>query len=601
MSIFPLNFSRRRASVVLCLVAAVSGTGLGWLGRAVSKSRTSGTRSAADTADTAAGGFFQNPSGAWNSLSSGGLHASGHDAAAAARMSGFMKSGLTGGSKDLNDWLQLLAAAEDAPPGVLSRLLNLLENENEPAVTRLLATRWSQQDPGGLCALLEARRDRNPPGSAAARRREDLEKILAREWFRQNPEALIQSLGKIDSPWQLRTAKTELLLLLVDKDPGRGVKLMLGWRLPLNSMDGEALVTWVRANPQQAATTLLFTERRPDYSGAMDRDRTLILTETAKAWAARDPAGALKMKSDGPNLLLEDFRALVAREWLRRDLPSAIVYLSGSEASQQQKNDWAQTYPWGESLLQVWGATDPAAALAWADSQLTGSAQKNAASALLKTLTARDPQRALDFLDQLPPGSAKDRATEVVARIAMQGKDKPQVLEIFQKLTAQSDPDQRAIALKATVGRLLTTVPEEFLAWFKTPEGAQAPWKLLEITAQNLMSQKDATAAMNWAAGVRPEASSLVRGKILEDWIAQDGKAASEWIQNLPVGEGRADLIAGTVTSADFTIAGDKLRAWIDSLPASDHPAILKGLSQPNRFDPGQKAELTAKYSGVTP
>lgn len=574
MSVTRHQFSKSRAPLLLCAGAAAAGLGTGRLVRSF--------------VNPPVGNAGARLPGSTRPVSGDGPASLEISAIPAERMGAFPADG-SARSQGVPYWLFLLGSAENATPAALARLLDSIENE--PAAVNLLGGRWSQVDPVGMFALLLSRASKTESprtGSAAEAREESLQKILVAEWFRQDPEALIEALGGTKTVERMKTAKAELLRLLVTADAGRALDLMLDWHMPLDTADGEALVSWVRSHPRRAAELVL--KKKLYEPGGSNDDRSLLLKEAAKAMAEKDPIGALKMEPGAHSHLHGDFQQLVLAAWMNHDPSSASAYLFGDELNARQKNGL-----FSPALLKTWTAKDAGSALEWVESQLSGGAQQNAAHALFQTLATTDPGRAVEFLDRLPPGRAKDKALEAVASVSVNDKAKHQVLEALQWMTALPDRAQRDLAVAAAARGFLKTAPEEYLGWLKSPEGARSSFGVITSTAMALFHE-DRGGAVEWTTGVRPEAAGPVRQKLLERWLLDEPAGVAAWVKELPPGGLRADSVTRASQAMAFTGNEDKLAAWLNALPAADHPAILQGLEKSKDLDPAMKATLTAKY-----
>lgn len=495
-------------------------------------------------------------------------------------------------------WLYLLAAAENAPPGLLAQLMDSLTGE--PSAAALLGRRWAQRDPAGVLAFLKSHPSPKqevytPSASRGQQGRSllQLQKILTQEWLRKDPEGLIAALsGKESKASDLKTMKQETVRLLVDTDAGRSVDLMLEWKLRLNTADGPALVSWVQTHPREAAEKIL---RR--NLGSWDAEGSVLLKETIKTLAATDPGGALKMKlqdSSYTNSMLYLLSTGIIAGWAQRDLPAVAAFLADSQngLTGQRKGELSAY------LMHDWGAKDPSAALAWTDAQLTGDDKNRALFSLLSSVAAADPSQALDYMDRLPPGRDRDRIFGEVVKTSLKKNDKSQAAAMLQWMTSLPDPIQRDTALNAGAGALMKSAPDEFLAWLKTPEGStQAPFGALQETARSLSHDNANAKALEWAAGLRPEAAPLIRKDLIERWFWSDFAAPTAWIRNLPSGDARADSITTATTYLAQQGSGGQLHEWLDSLPAADSAAVVEGIQKSSIADPKQKAELLAKYA----
>lgn len=484
----------------------------------------------------------------------------------------------------LEYWLHLLAAADGSSADVLARLLDSLKDE--PAALSLLGARWAQLDPAGMFSALKLQGpdhahfdSSSPPGRA-------LEKIMAEEWFRQNPEALIKALSATDGPYELPTAKEELLRLLGPKDPRQTLKLIVDWAMRLQSVESSVMVPWARANPREAMTLILTRKSEVWWAGDGGSE---ILREIANGMGAIDPVGVLSMPFTPSHGQRSSFMRQVMEAWAGRDPAAAAAWLAGDGVDQKKRNNLSG------GLLQAWSGVDVQAAIAWADAHVTGSARIGVNHTLIPALASQDPVGALEFVNRMPPGFARDEAVMQVTDGILEGKGKEEVLTLFQRITALSDPDMRTAALERAARRMMKAAPEEFMAWLAGPEGSKSSVGTFLATADNL-AEKDPETAMRWAAGLREGLTGQVRQNILGQWMDKNPEAAKAWTETLPAGPERHASVASAASLLPGRISSGNYTAWLDSLPASDHPAVVEGLGGTGALDPAMKAELMAKY-----
>lgn len=233
------------------------------------------------------------------------------------------------------------------------------------------------------------------------------------------------------------------------------------------------------------------------------------------------------------------------KAWAGRDLAAAAAWLAGDQVDQKKRNDLSQ------SLLEIWSAKDAPAATAWADVHVTGRARISANHALIPALAAQDSAGALEFVSRMDPGFPRDEAVHVLTDSLLTDKGKDEAWANFQRITALSDPALRKTALEHSGWRMMKAAPQEFLDWLATPAGADSSFRTFTATARQ-WAEKDADAAMKWAAGLRGDITAEVRQTVLDKWLWTSPDAAQAWVGSLPAGDERS----ASVTNAAGVLAG---------------------------------------------
>ena len=415
-----------------------------------------------------------------------------------------------------------------------------------------------------------------------------MQKILVSEWFGKDPAALIKALDAVPGAAQLRPAKDALLQLLAEKDPGKTLQLIANWDLPIRTVPSKVLKPWVQGHPREAMQFLLGRKNNVgEFESGDGASGTLL--GIADAMAGLDPIGALTQPGASRSVLSSTFFDKVMEAWARRDPAAASAWLAGGEVDRLTK------YKLGRSLLRVWSQTDPRAATDWADAHLSGAARLRVNEMLIPALASQDPAGAVEFVSGMAPGFMRDIAVGDLTGQLLQDRGKAEALTNFQRLADLSDPALRKAVLASAAWPMMKAAPQEFMAWLASPEGSQAPFSAFTAAADTL-AQTDGQAAMNWASGLRQEISGEVRSSVLYRWLESGPEAAQAWVTALPPGpERRAGIITATDGLAD-KVSPAKFAAWLDSLPASDHPAILEGLEKAHSLDTKTKLTLQTKY-----
>lgn len=501
----------------------------------------------------------------------------------AARQAEFLIAALSQ-DKGTDYWIHLLSAADRSPAGVLSHLIQFLGNE--PAAQMLIGERWAQLDPQGMLAALGKINPSDSAASALSFQGGELQRILAREWFRRDPEALIRALDGMDGRQPLEAAKGELIQLLAPENPGQSLKLLVNWGLELSTVDSRLLIPWVRTNPREAMTLLSAMPGSRIHAGDFDSS---LLRETGQALAETDPAGALSLPKVPSSGLQQMISEHVMKAWARRDPAAAAAWLAEAEVDSRQRGYL------GHSLLRVWAETDAPAAIAWVDAHLPDSAKAEANRGILDAVTPRDPAAALEYVSRMPPGFGREDAAYPVGNALFEGKTKEETLAAFHRVSEFPDPSVRKLLLEPAARKMLEQNPQEFLVWLAGPEGAQAPYSIFRITAGNL-AEKDAASAMEWAAGLPADFAAPLRREVLGNWLQTDPARAGDWLKSLPSGPERANGIATATYVLAGGISSGKFTTWLESLPASDHSAIAASLGKTASLAPDLKAKLVQQY-----
>lgn len=567
-----LPFSRFMGPLLLCVLAAVAGTGLGWLGRSMR------------------GNAFPAASGKTAENVAKIPAASSAEAAEISRAAGRRAEALHAiltGKKGVGYWLRLLAAAENAKAPELARLIDLLGDE--PAALSVLGIRWAQLDAPGMFAALKRWSQGDGKSSTAFKSAHvsgDLQKILTGEWLRQNPDALIDALHSTNGMNGMRPARQELLNLLASTRPELALQLTIEWRMRLKAEDSTALGSWVRTHAARAMEMLLATKvYYPNFGDAGE----VILEEASKVLAAGDPAAILAGLPDYGEGAHKFFARQIVKEWAKRDLAAAVDWFAKENANRVLSTEMTQP------LLEVWGAADPVEALAWANRHLKGTAKQNAAGSLVETIARQDPAKAVGFIHDLEPGASRNDAMRKLTSLSIRGKGKPELLAAFQWMMAMPDPVLRRVAMDSGAREITKAAPEAVMAYLNSPAGTDAP-DLLLINAASFMSLKDGAAAVEWASSLRPDVSAKVRWSALGSWLERDPVAAADWVRHQPAGDDRTTDVAAITLNMANRKGEEGLNAWLATLPASDHAAIRQGLGKAWELDPAVKARLEAKY-----
>lgn len=238
-------------------------------------------------------------------------------------------------------------------------------------------------------------------------------------------------------------------------------------------------------------------------------------------------------------------------KWSQVEPAAAAQFLEGS---QLDGRDLAATR---RTVAEHWAASDPQAALAWAQRQggaqdarfvmsgvITGWVDKDpdgaanyvashldtlgpeASTMLAVRLFKHDPQRAKDWVDQLPSVAARQTADSFIAMDAASVDPKG-----ASEWAATLPDNVRDKAIGAAITAWATKDPEAAGQWVRGLSGTTRDEAILAYSAS--ISAKDPSAGLTWAASVTDpiiRESSLQR--IVAGWLRKSPNDAPTWIQN---------------------------------------------------------------------
>ena len=224
----------------------------------------------------------------------------------------------------------------------------------------------------------------------------------------------------------------------------------------------------------------------------------------------------------------------------------------------------------GDSMVLLsWGASDPGAAVAWAEALPDKEKRKDALKEILQGAVRRDADAAIalarahapelltdgslasaidDALGKNDPGHNARVLASLGATSALQSavgqwseKDPAAAMQWAEDLP---DEKQRAEALKGIWGQLVREHPEDAAAQL-SKNAAEAPY--IEGSTGNIitkLTEKDPQQAARWAAALQQPGARKDAFAALGDYFgAQDPAAGGQWLNTFPAGAERDGAI----------------------------------------------------------
>lgn len=370
------------------------------------------------------------------------------------------------------------------------------------------ASAWATADPEGLWTWIQENGG-NFWGNLYGR--------LFVEWFRRDPDAAIDALRKTRSGRY--DGQFSLMELVFDEDPevaraaGERIDEFIGEARPdpgepadAHFTQGRETVEKLMALPESHAKEKLLryamagwfkTDWRAARSWAAGRTGAERATMERSLFALGLPGG-IKRDSEG---------VAWALEWLgrneNRDLRAAL----------------------GHELASVIAKDDPAEAMTWASTQLSGASMARAMAAAVASQMRLDQEAAIATVDALPPGGVRQQAGRALVS-AMMAKDPHGAVE-----RALSDQrfgyDVGAQSWGRLGSALANQKPDVLRALLTEPPEGLSP--VFERRGLDVIGRRDPGTTLDWAANLDGERGAKITKQVLSSWRRQDPEAAEKW------------------------------------------------------------------------
>ena len=408
-------------------------------------------------------------------------------------------------------WLYWLEAIEKAAPSDFPRLARLAQ-ANSTAM-RFVAARWMELAPRHLfdTIVAESRNGSAFPSSQLAN-------VLLEEWPRRDPDAMIAALKEAGDFGPVNDWRRRLATSLVETDPERGLSLMSEWAIDNHGPRMTGVAKWAAADPKHAAEFTL--EHRAGYASQ------LTMETIGKEWAKADPAAALAFAAAKPGELGSALGASAMKEWAARDLQAAGKWLV--EADPRTRNRL------NSAFVEVWAKQDASGALAWCESNLTGSSLVDAVGGVMKGAAAKDVAKAAKLVSTMPASRGRAEAAVAVARKWMPefSATTPVKSEAIAWMDSLDSESVRRI-LEEVHWRWSESDPQSMAAFIAASNPDQIPSHAYNTLARS-MARKNPMEALEWASQLPPERAITTGGDAFREWRQSQPDAALKWLRDLP-------------------------------------------------------------------
>lgn len=449
--------------------------------------------------------------------------------------------------------LALMKLADEADLGDLPALLSSGALSGEEMFHHV--RRWAARDPAGCWAWYERE------GAAAMGWLSPTNLIFA-QWARQDPVAAMAALRATRR--ERRTSAADGLLEAWVLDEGKTAAALAPYLDELAPLSNAPTYWVTKQHPERMGARLLAL---PPGTARTEFIRKFGAGFFEKNWSAAVAWSASIPEPDRSALLAQSAATALNTKSEVRFFGNA-----GPPTPNPERLAWAQQWMTleadpamrsrlGPLYVDSLAASDPAAALDWANSNLGGLTLSRAIGKIIETQAATDREAALDLIDSLPPGGVRTKATDA---FVAQWHDKEAGAAGAWALTQSRDAlsDQGW----GNLGSQWAFADPDSLKSAIQSHGGEVPPRLINGAIHNLV-RKDAAGTAVWAAALPPTLREFTLSTTLRSWAGEDARAAAQFITAnpaIPIPESATARIAERLHSRDPQAAV----VWTSTLPA---------------------------------
>lgn len=281
------------------------------------------------------------------------------------------------------------------------------------------------------------------------------------------------------------------------------------------------------------------------------------------AWAAKNPQHAAEVALTNPaGAATRSVMEIVGREWAKTDPAAALAFAQSnknqfsalmadtafsqwSDQNLKQAADWlANASPstrdeLSGKFVQSWAKSDLVGAFQWAQANLSGPTLTHAIGSAMQAAADKDVVAAADIVQSMDPSTARAEAAASVARkwFPDSFSGKKPPDEAVQWLD-ELDPDSTQRAVSEVSWQWAEGDPQGMAAFLKNSTSDQIPSWVYSNVARNL-ARNDPAAAMDWSNSLPSRYSNDVGTQAFTEWRNSQPQAASEWLAHLPADDPR--------------------------------------------------------------
>jgi hypothetical protein len=464
-------------------------------------------------------------------------------------------------STGVTRWLYWLDAMEKASASDFPRLFRLAEGN--AAASRLVSQRWIDLYPRHLFdTIVAAARS----GSALTRGMMDLSHSLFTDWPKRDPEAAIAALSAPEDFAMRSSWRDDVAATVIRNDAERGLRLFNEWHIESFGPFMNGVEKWAAADPRHAAEFAL--AHPAGYA------TELTMETIGKEWARTDPARALEFAVSKPDEFGSTLAAAALKEWSGRNLNEAADWLARADAHTRNRLS--------PSFVETWAKQEANGALAWCESNLSGSSLAQAVGGVMKGAAEKDVAAAAALVTSLNPSAARTEAAVAVGQKWFPdrlGEDKPASPAAIAWLSAL-DTESATRLVDEIQWRWATCDPKGMAGFLaSSPERFSAnPYN---IVAREL-ARKNPTEALEWADRLPTDRALSAGADAFAEWRRSQPDAAMKWLGELSSADPRRiPYLQGAIRNIAWDVQGAEQLAAMNPPERDIAREVIKDMKLP--------------------
>jgi len=417
-----------------------------------------------------------------------------------------------------------------------------------------LVRHWADRDPAGCWAWHERE------GAAAVRGYGVINLIFA-AWARQDPAAAMDALRA--ATWESQSSAADGILEVWLLDENKSAEALAPYLDDLARLASTPRRWAALEDPERLGARLLAL---PSGTARTDFIRKFGAGFFEKDWAAAVAWTSSMPEPDRSALLAQSAATALNTRMQNRSLGNAAA-----DPRHAERLAWAQQWlateadtttraRLGPLYVESLAATDPAAALVWAQESLGGWTLSQAIGKIVESQAGADREGTLALIDSLPPGGVRTKATDAfVAQWHNQDPAAATAWALAQSRDTLSDQGWGNLGSKWAFAD-----PDGFKAAIQAPSG-EVPPQMVGSGVRNLV-RKDAPGTASWASSLPPTLRERTLSSTMHTWAGEDAPAAAKFIADnpsIPIPDGAAIRVAELFHSRDPEAAV----TWTRALP----------------------------------
>lgn len=412
-------------------------------------------------------------------------------------------------------WLYWLQATENASLSDFPRLAGLAKSD--ATATRLVASRWVQLDLRHLRNTLAAAQDKRTLPI------DELGEVLLLEWARRDPDAAIAALQGTNNFGTRKLWQFNVGGYLVEKDPERGLRALSEWGIDNFAPRMTGVAKWAAANPRHAAEVAL--AHPAGYTSE------LAIETIGKEWSRTDPAGAMEFACARPGSLASSLASTVLKGWAGQNIQQAAVWLAQADVSIRRRLSPA--------FVEVWANVDPNNALAWCESNLTGTSLAQTLGRIVNGVAQKNLMGAAEFVANMKPSPARAEAAAAVAKnwFPSWRSGKPAPTDAITWLSGL-DPASTRRALEQVQWKWSNGDPKGMAELLATLESDKVP-RSADLNVARSLARQSPQEAFAWASRLPTDRSLAASREAFVEWRHSQPEGAKQWLNDLPPSDPR--------------------------------------------------------------